>query len=117
MHQDQSRTQSILSDIDTIRQRILQQDTLGQKDSLYAQVFMNLYHLFSYKWIFHGDNKAQNHLRDSIMAENLIWIQEKRYPTRKIIVWAANSHILNFADADGYTRMGNYLKQHYTLVS
>jgi erythromycin esterase len=32
--------------------------------------------------------------RDAQMAENLIWLAEKRFPDRKIIVWAASFHIM-----------------------
>ena len=32
-------------------------------------------------------------LRDSLMAENLMWLVNKRYPKEKVIVWAASSHI------------------------
>lgn len=33
-------------------------------------------------------------LRDRQMADNLIWLAKRAYPTRKIIVWAATSHIV-----------------------
>jgi erythromycin esterase len=32
--------------------------------------------------------------RDSQMANNLLWLSEKMYPGKKIIVWAANFHIM-----------------------
>jgi erythromycin esterase len=31
-------------------------------------------------------------LRDSLMAENFIWIKNNKYPNKKIIVWAASFH-------------------------
>jgi erythromycin esterase len=31
--------------------------------------------------------------RDAQMAENLLWLARERYPGRKIIIWAATSHI------------------------
>jgi erythromycin esterase-like protein len=33
-------------------------------------------------------------LRDRQMADNFIWLAKRAYPTRKIIVWAATSHII-----------------------
>ena len=33
-------------------------------------------------------------LRDAAMADNLIWLAEKVYPKKKIIVWAATLHIM-----------------------
>ena len=35
--------------------------------------------------------------RDHEMGENLVWLARQRYPTRKIIVWAATSHIIHGA--------------------
>lgn len=32
-------------------------------------------------------------LRDSLMAENLLWMIKKIYPTEKVIIWSHNSHI------------------------
>jgi erythromycin esterase len=36
---------------------------------------------------------STNVLRDSVMAENLIWLVTEKYPKEKIIVWAASYHI------------------------
>jgi erythromycin esterase len=33
-------------------------------------------------------------IRDEQMAENLLWLANKKYPQEKIIVWAANYHII-----------------------
>ncbi len=33
-------------------------------------------------------------LRDRQMADNLMWLAKQAYPTRKIIVWAATSHVI-----------------------
>src|SRR6185295_1161323 len=38
-------------------------------------------------------------LRDGQMAENLAWLANRHYPKRKMIVWAANSHIMANPDA------------------
>ncbi|MCX6560592.1 MAG: erythromycin esterase family protein [Candidatus Aminicenantes bacterium] len=35
-------------------------------------------------------------LRDRQMADNFIWLAKRAYPTRKIIVWAATSHIIRY---------------------
>lgn len=35
---------------------------------------------------------TDNNPRDAQMADNLIWLAQKRYPDRKIIVWAATYH-------------------------
>ncbi|GGK80636.1 erythromycin esterase family protein [Rufibacter glacialis] len=36
-------------------------------------------------------------VRDTQMARNLRWLAQVRYPNRKVIVWAANSHIMKNA--------------------
>ncbi|ASZ12821.1 erythromycin esterase family protein [Chitinophaga pendula] len=63
--------------------------------------------------------------RDEEMANNLIWLAERAYPGRKIIVWAHNGHIAkqtaSLVTADsGYHRflstfkpMGSIIHQHF----
>lgn len=41
----------------------------------------------------------QINLRDELMAKNLLWLSEKAYPKRKIIVWAASFHIARNVNA------------------
>lgn len=36
---------------------------------------------------------AIQEIRDAQMAANLVWLAKQRYPNRKMIVWAASSHI------------------------
>jgi erythromycin esterase len=40
---------------------------------------------------------ASSSTRDIRMGENLLWLMEKRYPGKKIIVWAASLHIMRNA--------------------
>jgi erythromycin esterase len=35
--------------------------------------------------------------RDQMMAENLLWLANTRYPNKKVVVWAANLHIMRGA--------------------
>ena len=37
---------------------------------------------------------AVTNIRDGQMGENLLWLVQQKYPTRKIIVWAATFHIM-----------------------
>jgi erythromycin esterase len=41
---------------------------------------------------------AAYNIRDAQMARNLQWLVDTKYPNQKIIVWAANSHIMKNAD-------------------
>jgi hypothetical protein len=46
-------------------------------------------------------------VRDLQMAENLIWLAEKAYPGKKIIVWAHNGHIAKSLTSVGAGGRGN----------
>ncbi|MCZ4223248.1 erythromycin esterase family protein [Pedobacter rhodius] len=62
-------------------------------------------------------NTLSKSIRDSLMAENLIWIAKSQYPTDKIIVWAASIHIgKTYIEENGKQKdvtapfMGDFLK-------
>jgi erythromycin esterase len=61
-------------------------------------------------------------LRDQQMARNLIWLARTAYPKRKIIVWAASSHITRNPPSDwNRTSMGHEVwkvlgKEVYTIA-
>lgn len=58
--------------------------------------------------------------RDTQMAENIVWLS-KRFPSKKIIVWAATDHILknqsyingNTYDSNTLDRMGHILNSYF----
>lgn len=60
----------------------------------------------------HFDNAEKDHLsyniRDEQMAKNLKWLSEYRYAGKKIIVWAASTHISKIY-APPVKEMGGYL--------
>jgi erythromycin esterase len=39
-----------------------------------------------------------NLIRDAAMAKNLDWLLRNKYPKEKVIVWAANAHIMKYTD-------------------
>ena len=50
----------------------------------------------------------EGNLRDQQMARNLVWFARTAFPNRKIIVWAASSHITRNPPSDwNMTSMGN----------
>jgi len=59
------------------------------------------------------NSKFNEYLRDSIMAANIIWLKEKRYPNQKIIVWAANLHNAKKVGAPYRRLMGDFLYEKY----
>ena len=64
-----------------------------------------------------------NNIRDRQMAENIKWLIKNKYQDKKVIIWAANTHIArNLVDLKssddkaqypGYTTMGDYLKRSF----
>ncbi len=56
--------------------------------------------------------------RDSQMAQNLKWLSLVKFPGKKMIVWAANTHVGKLADSliknksgQGFTSMGSFFTQ------
>jgi hypothetical protein len=45
-------------------------------------------------WAWQSSNRQSSQMRNAQMAENLIWLARNAYPHRKIIVWAASSHLI-----------------------
>ncbi|MEE1944269.1 erythromycin esterase family protein [Pedobacter sp. KR3-3] len=65
--------------------------------------------------------KEYSDIRDQQMAENLKWLVQYKYPNEKIIVWAANAHILKnqiFIKVPKADRqpMGNFFTQDELLA-
>jgi erythromycin esterase len=55
-------------------------------------------------------------MRDRQMADNLMWLAKQAYPTRKIIVWAATSHLIRnrgsaVVEKDPMIPMGDWIDQ------
>lgn len=72
----------------------------------------NLRDFFSFKYekgaSAEAEFSAMQALRDSIMADNLLWLTETVFPDEKVIVWAHNGHIVknNFR---ARTDLGEYV--------
>jgi erythromycin esterase-like protein len=54
-------------------------------------------------------------VRDSLMADNLIWLADSIFPNKKIIVWMANIHAIHPGNNRYFPwkTTGQYLKAHY----
>jgi len=52
-------------------------------------------------------------VRDSLMADNLIWLVEEIFKEEKVIIWSANIHIFNDGAHLGFKPMGAYIKEKY----
>jgi erythromycin esterase len=62
------------------------------------------------------DPFSADQIRDEQMAENLEWLILQKFPKEKIIVWAANSHIMkNYFKSSKPASMGYKISQHKEL--
>lgn len=113
-----TKKDSILTDMDNIHQKLLlsKNDTID--NYLYSTYLRNSRDWYHCVW--HNDHmsKRRFHIRDSLMAENLIYQIENNYKNRKIIVWAANLHIIHdnngYKDKIPFASMGEYIKNKYS---
>lgn len=49
--------------------------------------------------IYSREHQGAKNNRDYQMAQNLFWLCREKFPTEKIIVWAANYHVARYADS------------------
>lgn len=69
--------------------QLIKEAQLQNKDSSYWSVIID--NLISF-----GNHSMEN--RDKSMSDNLKFLVNKKYKEEKIIVWAANTHIMKYAD-------------------
>lgn len=114
----ETKKDSILNDIQTIKNILSAKEKQNSDDSLYVRFFNNLETLYGYSWKYDIGEDIRFHLRDSAMADNFIWLKEQKYKNRKVIIWAANMHTsysnscYNPAFAN-FTPMGEHIKNKY----
>lgn len=112
-----TKKDSILTDMDNIYQKLLlsKNDTID--NYLYSTYLKNSRDWYHCVWNNNYMSERRFHIRDSLMAENLIWQIENNYKNRKVIIWAANVHIMHnnkgYKDDIPFTSMGEYVKNKY----
>jgi len=113
----QTQEDSIVKDIKAITAKI---KMVTLEDSIYFRYINGLGEWYNCVRKYKMGNQARFQLRDSIMATNLIWLIENRYPNSKVIVWAANMHVLYnnkmYGKVDeplGFKSLGEYVKNKY----
>ncbi|MBK7884845.1 MAG: erythromycin esterase family protein [Chitinophagaceae bacterium] len=80
---------------DTLSTILFQLDSIKNYNMCYYKVIKNLISFSTeLKYIYEGNQLMSDSIRDKQMAENLLWLAKYKYPEKKIIVWAANSHII-----------------------
>jgi erythromycin esterase-like protein len=113
--------QSFITTIDTIINQVRQK----YSDENFYIATMNSIHGAARQMIaeLNKDNFGADEVRDKQMAENLKWLVDVKYSKEKIIVWAANSHIMkNYFKSSkppsmGYifTKQTNHANETYVL--
>jgi len=65
--------------------------------------------------VLHFSDSAYYSFRDSCMAENVTWLLDKKFSGKKIVIWAANSHIGKYPTNFklDFKPMGKYLVDYY----
>lgn len=113
-----ARSSSVLWDI---KSQLLSKIT---KDNFWVQVIGNLISASINHQKRSTDVIMSFNARDSQMAENLKWLSTIKYKDRKMIVWAANTHIGKSTDTliknksgQGFTTMGAYFTRDTLLQS
>lgn len=81
-------------DIDSMFKSVhLHNDSTFYLKWFYAKNTINYAFLTSKYFLFTNHNPYEYfNYRDSLMAGNIIWLKEKLYPKKKIIIWAATYH-------------------------
>jgi erythromycin esterase-like protein len=89
-------------------------------DKIYFRYLCGLRENLSYAMKHPSGTPIRLHIRDSLMADNFIYLADSVFPHKKIIVWAANMHIVTQNNAFitqyndlTYVPMGTYLKSKY----
>jgi erythromycin esterase-like protein len=89
-------------------------------DKIYFRYLCGLKENLNYAMKHPAGTPPRLHIRDSLMADNFIFLADSVFPHKKIIVWAANMHIVTQNNAfitqyDNltYVPMGAYLKSKY----
>jgi erythromycin esterase-like protein len=108
---------SILMDINQITDKIKDISNPKIEDKIYYRYLSGLSQWFETVWKYpEPGTKERFQIRDSLMADNLIWLIDSIYPNKKVIVWMANLHAVhpkNPIENIPMRTTGQYLQEHY----
>lgn len=102
------RLPTILKQIEKLKNLIDNRNVHTRNDLFVKRGLNNIRNFFYAK--ANLNDAAQSHFRDSLMYENAKWLIDTIYPNKKVVIWAANAHLIN--DQASKT-MGTYLKKHF----
>jgi erythromycin esterase-like protein len=77
------------------------EDRIKPKSELWAQIIPNYIGDWKSALEYRKSLKGglNNNIRDTYMADNLLYLLQERYPDKKVIVWAANIHVAKNPEA------------------
>ncbi len=107
----------VLIDLDNLSQFLFQIPSPERIDLIHHRYIQGLRYFFEYRWNYEWGSSRRFQLRDSLMAENIIWLKNEMYPKDRIMVWTSNLH-LRYNDSlltfpTGWKPMGSIVKEHF----
>ena len=102
---------SIQTDLSLILSE-LEKNKKNYIDEIYYRYLSGVKAYNELRWDYDPGELPRMNIRDSLMADNLIWLADEVYKDEKIIVWAANLHIYN-NDYKTFKPMGAYIKEKF----
>jgi erythromycin esterase-like protein len=83
------------------------------EDEIYIRYLTGMKNRYKSVWQYNPGSLESMQIRDSLMAENLIWLIDSVYKNKKIIVWTANIHTFYDMIEKDFKPMGKYIKDKY----
>ncbi|WP_165026981.1 erythromycin esterase family protein [Dysgonomonas sp. ZJ279] len=118
-HFSYSQYDSVQNDLNLILEKLNTNNTTIE-DEIYRRYLLGIKQYNELMWEYNVGDISRMNMRDSLMADNLIWMVDSVYKDKKIIVWSANLHLFfdykqNSQDlgSENFTPMGKYLKEKY----
>lgn len=111
----QSQKEQILHDFQDIIEHLGNEEH-SLEDEIYRRYLTNLKLRYESIWKHDAGELPRMQLRDSLMADNFIWLADTVYNKKRIVVWTASLHAL-YGEPDvslkGFTSMGKRIKDHF----
>lgn len=110
----QSRFDSIQTDLLKMIEKLPEPITV--KDNIFLRYLKGIHDYGQLMWDYNPGDMPRMNMRDSLMADNLIWQIDSLYNQQKVIIWLANVHLLKSTlqeETYQFTPLGKYIKDKY----
>lgn len=111
-HLDPPRQAQLLDELEKLGKAV---SDLQKTDAviIFSRYINDMKNNLSRSWKHKAGSMSSMHIRDSLMAGNLIHQIDSVYPNQKIIVWCANIHTFSSRYNATYLPLGAYIKNTY----